>query len=49
MRRSFLQAAGILVHLIALEQDLRALLQLRVALFENTVIFVNNDRHVELG
>lgn len=43
----FCKRRGILVHLIALEQDLRALLQLRVALFENTVIFVNNDRHVD--
>lgn len=47
MRRSFCKRRGILVHLIALEQDLRTLLQLRVALFENTVIFVNNDRHVD--
>ena len=38
---------GILVHLIALEQDLRALLQLCIALFEDAVIFVDNDRHID--
>lgn len=38
---------GILVHLIALEQDLRALLQLCIALFEDAVIFIDNDRHID--
>lgn len=47
MRRSFCKRRGILVHLIALEQDLRALLQLCIALFEDAVIFVDNDRHID--
>lgn len=43
----FCKRRGILVHLIALEQDLRALLQLCIALFEDAVIFVDNDRHID--